>query len=522
MPQTPRKVSENIMYHNLAPSSILKIEQNSPRVPPKRLHAATRTYSTKVLTEDTMNPNMVTLQYAVTGPIVVRAIEIEKELAKGVSKPFKNVIRVNLGDAQAMGQKPITFVRQVLSCVSNPSLMETGMFPKDVIEHSKAIINDCAGQSIGAYTEDFGVRVIRKHIADYITKRDGGIPSNPENVALSTGASGSIKHVFEMFATHAEKKVGVMIPIPQFPLYSATIEEFGLGKVEYYLAEEKNWGLDVDELERAYQENSEKYNVKVLCVINPGNPSGQVLSRQNMEEVIEFAYKHHLFLMVDEVYQDNIYADGVKWQSFKRVINEMGAPYNKMELASFHSSSKGYMGECGVRGGYVEFFNLDPKPYFHLEKMVSAKSGSSVLGQTAIDCMVCPPKPGDPSYDQWLKEKTAILDSLKERAKLVEETFGSLEGISCNKLQGAMYAFPRLLLPSRAVEKAKSLHLEPDFFYAKQLLESAGICVVPGSGFGQKEGTYHFRTTILPQIDVMKDMLARFTSFHKKFMEEYR
>ncbi|VDM78932.1 unnamed protein product [Strongylus vulgaris] len=93
--------------------------------------------STKVLTVDSINPQVITMQYAVRGPIVIRAVEIEKELAKGAKKPFKSVIKANIGDAHAMGQKPITFIRQVLACMANPSLMEKGNFPADVIEHSK-------------------------------------------------------------------------------------------------------------------------------------------------------------------------------------------------------------------------------------------------------------------------------------------------------------------------------------------------------------------------------------------------
>ncbi|KIH42951.1 hypothetical protein ANCDUO_27057 [Ancylostoma duodenale] len=85
-----------------------------------------------------------------------------------------------------------------------------------------------------------------------------------------------------------------------------------------------------------------------------------------------------------------------------------------------------------------------------------------------------------------------------------------------------MYAFPQIELPQKAIDKAKSLGQEPDFFYAMQLLESTGVCIVPGSGFGQKQGTYHFRTTILPQPELMKDMLTRFKSFHTKFLQEYK
>ncbi|VDL67171.1 unnamed protein product [Nippostrongylus brasiliensis] len=171
-----------------------------------------------------------------------------------------------------------------------------------------------------------------------------------------------------------------------------------------------------------------------------------------------------------------------------------------MELASFHSISKGFMGECGLRSGYVEFFNLDPEVFLQYKKMISAKLCPSVLGQ----------------------ERTATLDSLRERATLVKQAYASIDGITCNDVQGAMYAFPRIDLPPRAIEKAKSLKQKPDFFYAKELLENTGICVVAGSGFGQKKGTYHFRTTILPQTDLMRDMLERFKAFHTKFMAEYK
>ncbi|EPB77692.1 aminotransferase, class I/II [Ancylostoma ceylanicum] len=488
----------------------------------RRLLFLSRMASNKVLTTENINPQVVTMQYAVRGPIVIRAVEIEKELAKGANKPFKSVIKANIGDAHAMGQKPITFIRQVLACVSNPSLMETGKFPSDVIEHSKTLLGGCGGHSAGAYSQSTGIDVIRKHVSEYISKRDG-FPCDMENVILSGGASESIRNVLKMFIRHdGSKKIGVMIPIPQYPLYSASTEEFGLGQVGYYLHEEKNWSLEENELERAYKDSLKKFDTKVLCVINPGNPTGQVLSRQNIETIIKFAHKHHLFLMADEVYQDNIYAEGSKFHSFKKVINEMGAPYNKMELASFHSVSKGYMGECGMRGGYVEFFNLDPQVFVLFKKMISAKLCSTILGQVVMDCVVNPPKPGEPSYDLWLKEKTAVLDSLKQRATLVKEAYGSIEGIRCNEVQGAMYAFPQIQIPQKAIEKARSLNQEPDFFYAMQLLESTGVCIVPGSGFGQKEGTYHFRTTILPQPELMKDMLNRFKSFHTKFLQEYK
>ncbi|CAJ0944649.1 unnamed protein product, partial [Mesorhabditis belari] len=483
-----------------------------------------RMASNKVLTASSINPNVLTMQYAVRGPIVIRANELEKELKKGDHKTFSTVIKANIGDAHAMGQRPITFIRQVLACVSDPSLMSTDgpfSFPADVVDHAKAILDDCGGGSTGAYSNSTGVDIIRKHVAEYISKRDGGIPCDPEDVILSGGASESIRNVLKLFINRdSSKKTGIMIPIPQYPLYSASIEEFNLGQVGYFLDEEAGWGLNEAELERSLKEA--KYDVKAIVIINPGNPTGQVLSRENIEVIVRFAQKHNLFVLADEVYQDNVYAAGSAFHSFKKVASEMGAPFNKIELASFHSVSKGYMGECGMRGGYVEFLNLDPEVYVQFKKMISAKLCSTVLGQVVIDTVVNPPKPGEPSYDLWKRERDDVLASLKQRATLVREAYGAIEGITCNPVQGAMYAFPRIHLPPKAVQKAESLGQKPDFYYAMRLLEEAGICIVPGSGFGQRDGTYHFRTTILPQPALFKEMLDRFSKFHKKFMAEFK
>lgn len=115
-----------------------------------------------------------------------------------------------------------------------------------------------------------------------------------------------------------------------------------------------------------------------------------------------------------------------------------------------------------------------------------------------------------------------MLSNLAERAKLTEEVFNTVPGITCNPVQGAMYTFPRITLPQKAIDKAKvcththtpyrtdKLHSDlcgcvhicvhpqeegqvPDMLYCMRLLEEEGICLVPGSGFGQREGTFHFR-----------------------------
>lgn len=92
---------------------------------------------------------------------------------------------------------------------------------------------------------------------------------------------------------------------------------------------------------------------------------------------------------------------------------EMGDPYSNTELASFMSCSKGYMGECGLRGGFAEIVNMDPDVKAHYLKAISAMLCPTVLGQAALYCIVNPPKPGEPSYEQWKCEKDEVLGQLK-------------------------------------------------------------------------------------------------------------
>ncbi|KAJ8715840.1 hypothetical protein PYW08_013125 [Mythimna loreyi] len=490
---------------------------------PQRNHTSVRTMASqrKTLTLETLNPNIKTLEYAVRGPLVIRAAEIEKELEKGAKKPFKRVIKANIGDAHAMGQQPITFIRQVLACVVNPELIDSGKYPSDVQERAKAILAACGGQSVGSYTMSHGIELIRRHVAEYIERRDGH-PAKWQDICLTGGASNGIKNCLQLLCNTVDgKDSGVMIPIPQYPLYSASLAEYGLGQIGYYLDEDKNWGLDTAELERAFHEGSKTHAVRALVIINPGNPTGQVLTRANIEDIIRFAHKHQLFVFADEVYQDNVYAKDSQFFSFKKVMTEMGAPYNSIELASFMSISKGYMGECGLRGGWMELVNLDPDVQANLYKAISAMLCPTTLGQTAVDCVARTPRPGEPSYELWQKERTAVLESLNQRAKMIVDTFNNMEGFSCNVVQGAMYAFPRIDLPPKAIEAAKAENKQPDVFYAFKLLEETGICIVPGSGFGQRPGTYHFRTTILPQPKLLQEMLDVFKAFHANFTKQY-
>ena len=112
-----------------------------------------------------------------------------QEIQDGVQKPFSSVIKANIGDAHAMGNPPITFIRQVLAIVTHPPLLESAEFPEDAKSRAREILKGCKGGSVGSYSESPGLEIIRRHVAEYIKQRDGGIESDWQKIILCAGAS---------------------------------------------------------------------------------------------------------------------------------------------------------------------------------------------------------------------------------------------------------------------------------------------------------------------------------------------
>ena len=135
--------------------------------------------------------------------------------------------------------------------------------------------------------------------------------------------------------------------------------------------------------------------------------------------------------------------------------------------------------------------------------------------------MVNPPQVGDESYDLFAQEEEYIFEGLKRRSKALVEGLNKVEGITCSPAEGAMYAFPKIDIPAKAIAYAEEHDMTPDTMYCLSLLEETGICVVPGSGFGQKEGRYGFRTTFLPPDEQMMPAIELFGSHHRNFCAKF-
>lgn len=314
-----------------------------------------------------------------------------------------------------------------------------------------------------------------------------------------------------------------MIPTPQYPIYSATIDLYGGHKVGYYLDEENGWDLDIKELERALKEAQDQgINVNSFVLINPGNPTGSVLGKRTIKDVIKFCAKHRLVLLADEVYQENVYDDRVEFCSVKKAAVEMGmVQKEKLELVSFHSVSKGVFGECGRRGGYMELVGIDSNVKDQLYKLASSGLCASLNGQIMAALMCRGPAPGDESYESHNKEMKGIYESLKRRSKIVSDGLNRIPGFSCQPAQGAMYSFPAIDMPDGAIAAAEEQGISPDTLYALSLLERTGICVVPASGFEQKPGRYGFRTSFLPPEDEMARCVELMRIHHEEFHLKY-
>ncbi len=218
----------------------------------------------------------------------------------------------------------------------------------------------------------------------------------------------------------------------------------------------------------------------------------------------------------------NVYDENSEFYSCKKPASDLGLiDDDAIELISFHSSSKGLFGECGRRGGYMELVGIDSKVKEYLYKLASSGLCSSLDGQVMISLMVRGPNPGSFSHDSHQKEMKECYESLKIRSKVISEGLNSIPGFSCQPAQGAMYCFPSIEIPQKAITAAESQGMSPDTLYALDLLHETGICVVPASGFKQKFGRYGFRTTFLPPEQQMRAAVRAISKHYEGFCKKY-
>jgi len=197
-----------------------------------------------------------------------------------------------------------------------------GIFPDDAVARADKYLSRIPGGT-GAYSHSQGVHVVREEVAEFVDARDGQMQGtcDPDRIFLTDGASPAVQMMLRAMISGPED--GIMIPIPQYPLYSAAIALCGGTQVPYYLDEASNWGTPVHELESAYDKaKATGVTPRAVAVINPGNPTGGVLPRDGIAEIIDFCRRRELVVLADEVYQENVWAQGMEFHSFRQVALE--------------------------------------------------------------------------------------------------------------------------------------------------------------------------------------------------------
>jgi alanine transaminase len=156
-------------------------------------------------------------------------------------------------------------------------------------------------------------------------------------------------------------------------------------------------------------------------------------------------------------------------------------------------------------------------------KLKSLEICPNIVGQIAMDLLINPPNKdtcSDATLRKYNEEVARNFNTLKEKALLIYNKLNHSKYFKCNEIEGAMYAFPSILFPQKFIDEAKANNMQPDYYYCMKLLENTGLITVAGSGFGQKEGTYHFRiTNLISPNEKLVDTLNKIEDFNNKLFD---
>lgn len=305
------------------------------------------------------------------------------------------------------------------------------------------------------------------------------------DIFVTTGASEAIELALTALADEGEN---VLTPSPGYPLYTAIASKLQAYENPYYLDEDNGWQPNVDDIKSKINEKT-----KGIIIINPNNPTGSNCNFDTLKELVDLAVEKNLVIFADEIY-DKLLFDGKKHVSVASINPD--AP-----VITFGGLSKNYMvpgfrigwgivsGQKSMMENYIEAIN----------KMLRARLSANHPEQYGI----APALEGDQSH---LDE--AIV-KLTRRRDMTVEMLNAVDGISCVKPEGAFYAFPRLHINNS------------DNHFVAELIKETGVVVVPGTGFGQVEGTQHFRAVFLPQDEILEKAYNNIADFYAKYVETY-
>jgi alanine-synthesizing transaminase len=342
-------------------------------------------------------------------------------------------------------------------------------------DHIKAALIDAVTKDENYYAESEGLPELRKAIVEKESQK--GFLAADSDVLVTNGVSEGLDMTL---ASIVDPGTEVLMPGPYYPPYASYVKFYGGKPIEFKLYED---GLpDLDDV--ASKINSKS---RAICIISPNNPTGEVFDRKGLQQLIDIATEHNLYVICDEIY-DNIVFDE-PFTSIGRVAND--AP-----VILLNGFSKGYL-MTGWRCGYI-CLNSDSGKLDGLRENVPKLARVRISSNLPVQIAAIQALRGPQNH---IKE---MIQKLRKRRDYVVKRLNSINGISCKLPRGAFYVFPKIELEHR---------WKDDREFVLDLLNSTGVLTVQGSGFGREFGAGHFRIVYLPPENVLEEAMDKLEIF---------
>ena len=384
--------------------------------------------------------------YDVRGPVVDEAARMEEQEL--------HVLKLNIGNPAPFGFRA----------------------PDEVVTDIRSAIADSEG-----YSDSRGLVSARKAIMQYAQIK--GIPNvDMKDIYTGNGASELIQLSLHALLNNGDE---VLVPAPDYPLWTACVNLAGGKAVHYICDEESDWLPDLADMESKITDKT-----KAIVVINPNNPTGALYPKELLLQIVELARKHGLMIMSDEIY-DRLVMDGEQHISIASLAPDLFC-------VTFNGLSKSHM-ICGFRVGWMIFSGNKElgRDYINgLNMLSNMRLCSNVPGQSIIQTALG----GYQSVNEYIVPGGRIY----EQREVIYEALNSIPGISAKKPKAAFYIFPKIDI--------KKFNITDDNQFALDLLKQKRVLVVPGKGFNWPNPD-HFRIVYLPRIPVLQEAINKLKDF---------
>ena len=394
---------------------------------------------------------LANVAYDIRGPVLDKARQMQEEGHK--------IIQLNIGNVAAFGLMP----------------------PDEIVQDMIRNLPDAAG-----YTDSKGLFAPRKAVVHY-TQEKGIQGVTVDDVYLGNGASELIQMAISALVNDGDE---ILIPAPDFPLYTAVVGLSGGRPVHYICDEAAGWLPDIEDIRSKISART-----RGIMVCNPNNPTGALYPDALLLQIIELARQHQLVVFADEIYDKTLY-DG-------NTHTAMASLADDVLFISFNGLSKNYRA-CGYRAGWmvVSGEKRHARDYVEgLNMLASLRLCANTPGQLAIQTAL--------GGYQSIKDLVAPGGRLCKQRDLAYELFSQIPGVSVVKPKAALYMFPRL--------DPKVYPITDDQQFAYELLAEQKVLIVQGTGFNWVAHD-HFRVVFLPNVDDLSEAIGRI----ERFLSHYR